>query len=488
MTSRVATHRTTKPSRRLGALGAILLTSIGLGVSCASAVAAVDPDLPTPGPHTLSVAGAAFITSDNNERLHLTPYGDPHCSIGYGHLIDLRRCSNPAVTAKAAAIATNFTKETALRYFISDTAYFSGCVNRAITVPLGQNAFDAMVSFAYNNGCSDGLPLVAAKINAGDYGGAADELRLYVWGQEERCVGRGKRKHCRWVKAKLAGLINRREDEAQKLLSSKLLPGRSAGSGDGGGQGTMPPTQPVLPTSSPPPAPCSTASGGGADVLLYGEFFGGAWASGEVTATSSDGTSESNTVGYDYVSMAHFGPWGCGATVTLTATPSRGNHFDRWESSEGICAGSGPVCTLPVSAVTRHLTAYFAPTVYQLSVTNEQPDGVVSSVSGNGYVYPGIDCGSIPNGPITEVSGECESSAIAQRDAEDVTELFVSPDDPGPGGDTYGIASIDGCDRSVALKAELPGGGGEYVTEVQCFIDMNSDRSVTVAYKDVGRG
>jgi hypothetical protein len=55
------------------------------------------------------------------------------------------------------------------------------------------------------------------------------------------------------------------------------------------------------------------------------------------------------------------------------------------------------------------------------------------------------------------------------------------------GGDVYGIASIDGCDRSVALIYDAPTGGGTYAARVQCFIDLNSDRTITVQYKDVGR-
>jgi hypothetical protein len=258
------------------------------------------------------------------------------------------------------------------------------------------------------------------------------------------------------------------------------------------GEMPQPGTKPVKSPPKPPPteSPCAPEESGGIDVLLEGEFFGRDWASGEVSASASDGSPlETASVGYDYVSAGHFGPWECGTTVALTATPGRGSHFDRWVSSEGLCATAVPTCTVPITTTTHQLTAYFAPTIYQLSVVNQQPEGRVTSGSSGGYVSPGIDCGSSPNGSSTEVFSSCTSQAIAQRSDDDVTQLYVSADNPGPGGDTYGVASIDGCDRSVATQnAPVPGGGGAtYVPAVQCFIDMNSDRTITVSYKDVGR-
>jgi hypothetical protein len=244
-----------------------------------------------------------------------------------------------------------------------------------------------------------------------------------------------------------------------------------------------------LPSTPSVPGPCDRPNhGGGIDLLLEGEFFGSQWASGEVSATSSDGSQpEVASVGYDYVSAGNFGPRPCGTTTTLKATPTRGNHFDRWKSSEGLCQTAATTCTVPITTTAHQLTAYFAPTVYRLSVTNDQPDGIVSSGGAGGYVDPGIDCGSIPNGPTTQVFTNCSAGALAQRSDLDVTPLRIVADNPGPGGDTYGIASIDGCDRSVATTYPAPGGSGTYVPIVQCFIDMNSDRTITVSYKDVAQ-
>jgi hypothetical protein len=159
----------------------------------------------------------------------------------------------------------------------------------------------------------------------------------------------------------------------------------------------------------------------------------------------------------------------------------------RWKSDEGLCASTNPTCTVPITTTLHQLTAYFAPTVYQLSVINSQPDGIVSGGGGGGYVNPTIDCGSQPNGPTVQVWTSCTAGAVAQRADTDVTSVFVHADDPGPGASRYGIASIDGCDRSVATYVPVPGGGGaKYVANLQCFIDVNSDRTITVAYKVIG--
>jgi hypothetical protein len=224
---------------------------------------------------------------------------------------------------------------------------------------------------------------------------------------------------------------------------------------------------------------------GGIDLTLRGEFFGSHWAAGEVRATSNNGSApQLGSVGYDSLSVSHFGPWQCGTTTTLTATPARGSHFDRWASDEGLCAIRSDTCTVPITTTAHQMTAYFAPTVYNLSVTNAQPDGVVYSRAG--YLLPTISCGSKPNGSnVTLVYRDCNARALAQRSDTDVTQLEIDADSRGPGDRLYGVASIAGCDRSVATINPIPGGTGTYVPSVQCFIDMNSDRAITVTYKNV---
>lgn len=66
------------------------------------------------------------------------------------------------------------TQDEAYRLLESDTKRFAECVTKAISVPLTQSMFDALVSLAYNVGCTGlantGIPKL---INQGHYGDAA---------------------------------------------------------------------------------------------------------------------------------------------------------------------------------------------------------------------------------------------------------------------------------------------------------------------------
>jgi lysozyme len=457
---------------------ALLLTlaaGVATSVSAAQASASVDPNTPTPGPHTLSQQGAEFIVSDRNESLHgLKAYNDPgkHCTIGFGHKISSKSCAKvPALVAKWQK---GFDEAAAWRWFAKDTADAVRCVNSGITAPISQRGFDALVSFTFNDGCNDGFPSISALINEGSTEDAVGQLLRYVYGD---C--KSKEKGCHKGKRLEPGLVRRRGEEAKMLLGTWVPPTPKAKT-----PAPRPPSGQIV-TGQLVPG-CGQDTTGGIDLVLQGESFVSVWGAGEVTAKNGDGSIESGSVGYDSLSVAHLMTSGCGTTTTLTAIPAQGNHFDRWESETGACAGAGTTCAVPIGPTTIPMTAYFAPTVYKLSVKNLQPDGVVGSGGGSGYIEPGISCGSQPNGPITEVYSECESQARAPQYEGDAAQLFITADNPGPGDDMYGIASVDGCDRSVATTYPVPGGAGTYVAGVQCFLDMNSDRSVTVSYRDVG--
>ncbi len=239
------------------------------------------------------------------------------------------------------------------------------------------------------------------------------------------------------------------------------------------------------PTNSMPVPKCKPNEQGGIDLLLKGDYFGSEWGAGTVTArnSASPAVVEQASVGFDSVSAGHFGPWPCGTKTKLTATAPQGYHFDRWTSTDGLCSLGGATCTVPITDRLYDITAYFAPTVYQVTINGGKPpkDGKIQSGGGNGYLYPGIDCGSQPNGPTTNTETECKSGAQAMRDDQDITQLTVTADDPGPGSKKYAITGLSGCDSTVVISSF----NGQIYSE-QCFLDVTSDKTVTATFAAVG--
>ena len=81
---------------------------------------------------------------------------------------------------------------------------FEDAVTQAVKVPLNQNQFDALVSFAYNVGVGAlKQSTTLRKLNAGDYAGAADALTMWT-----KCNGKV-----------LAGLVRRRKEERALFLT-----------------------------------------------------------------------------------------------------------------------------------------------------------------------------------------------------------------------------------------------------------------------------
>ena len=81
---------------------------------------------------------------------------------------------------------------------------FEDAVTQAVKVPLNQNQFDALVSFAYNVGVGAlKQSTTLRKLNAGDYASAADALTMWT-----KCKGKV-----------LAGLVRRRKEERALFLT-----------------------------------------------------------------------------------------------------------------------------------------------------------------------------------------------------------------------------------------------------------------------------
>lgn len=139
----------------------------------------------------LSQAGIDAIKA--REGFSATPYPDHKgYSIGYGHLMGVfdRRES--------------ITKEEAELLLLSDVSWAEDAVNAAITAPLTQAQFDALVSLAFNIGARafKGSTLVK-RINAGDAGAVSEFAR---WNMASGQVH--------------PGLVARRAAEAEQFRSA----------------------------------------------------------------------------------------------------------------------------------------------------------------------------------------------------------------------------------------------------------------------------
>jgi lysozyme len=139
----------------------------------------------------ISEAGIKLITLFEGLRLIAYDDGVGVWTIGYGHTQGVQ--PGDAITEDEA--------ENLLQDDLDD---FERCVNHAVSVPLNQHQFDALVSFSFNVGCGAlRRSTLLRKLNTGDYAGAADQLLRW-----NRGGGRV-----------LRGLTRRREAERSLFLS-----------------------------------------------------------------------------------------------------------------------------------------------------------------------------------------------------------------------------------------------------------------------------
>lgn len=119
-------------------------------------------------------------------------------TIGYG---STRYADNRAVMPTDRAI----TQAQADAIMQATLVQYEDAVNRYAKVPLTQNAFDALVDFAYNAGAKNLLnSTLLRKLNLSDYAGAAIEFNKWVFANG----------------SVLPGLVKRRA--AEKALFEKL--------------------------------------------------------------------------------------------------------------------------------------------------------------------------------------------------------------------------------------------------------------------------
>ncbi len=139
---------------------------------------------------TISQAGIDFIKGYEALRLQAYDDGVGVWTIGYGHTRGVKK--GDKITAAQAE-----------QYFRDDLGPFEKAINDAVTVPLQQAQYDALVSFTFNVGAGTFKSSTLLRLlNEGDYIGAANEF-------------------LKWDKAGgkvMAGLTRRRKDEYNRFL------------------------------------------------------------------------------------------------------------------------------------------------------------------------------------------------------------------------------------------------------------------------------
>lgn len=172
------------------------------GIVGKNTLAAAELETPSETPEKpktrqLSDAGIAFIKSHEGAiyRIYLDPIGLP--TGGIGHLLT-------AQEKKEFPVGTVLSKTQVDEWFRFDIKRFERSVNDLVKVPLTQNQFDALVSFAFNVGTGNfGKSSLLRYLNKGEYSAAANEFR-------------------KWNKAGgkvLPGLTRRRKEEMELFLN-----------------------------------------------------------------------------------------------------------------------------------------------------------------------------------------------------------------------------------------------------------------------------
>lgn len=164
----------------------------------------------SPNPNARPISNTALQLIKDFEGWFPVAYDDPvgYCTIGYGHLIALRECSQVNVDTYLAELGYKqpLSEESGTRLLNSDTAGARTVVQDAVTVSLNQDEFGALASFVFNVGEQNFRNSTLLRLlNLNDREGAASQFP-------------------RWVRAKgvvLRGLVIRRECE--RALFSGVL-------------------------------------------------------------------------------------------------------------------------------------------------------------------------------------------------------------------------------------------------------------------------
>ncbi|CAG8718834.1 5715_t:CDS:2, partial [Gigaspora margarita] len=122
--------------------------------------------------YKINYDGLKFIEEQEGFKPNFYPDLAKKMTIGYGH--------NCVANQDCKQICASISREQGEVILKRDLAKKEACVTELTKIKINPNQFSALVSFAYNLGCSYYKSTsLLQKLNSGDIKGAANEFRLY---------------------------------------------------------------------------------------------------------------------------------------------------------------------------------------------------------------------------------------------------------------------------------------------------------------------
>jgi lysozyme len=114
---------------------------------------------------TVGEGGVTLIKKFEGKKLKAyKPIPEDPWTIGYGHTRGVKEDDK-------------ISNEKAEEFLLEDLAVYEACINSYVMLELGQNEFDALISFTYNLGCPNLRSSTLLRLlNAGDRKGAAEQF------------------------------------------------------------------------------------------------------------------------------------------------------------------------------------------------------------------------------------------------------------------------------------------------------------------------
>lgn len=123
-----------------------------------------------------------------HEGIRYEPYKDAagYWTVGIGHLI----VPGDGVSRDATGTPLPIDETLLMTLFETDLKHAEDAVNGNVKVQLSSNQFDALVDFVFNLGAARfKSSTLLQKLNSGDYPGAADEFKRWVYAGGKKILG-----------------------------------------------------------------------------------------------------------------------------------------------------------------------------------------------------------------------------------------------------------------------------------------------------------